>query len=94
VSDVDEQWLREWSADECDNPPKTLRQDVGALLAQLAALRAVADAAEALRIALNEDIRAYNIAEDERLALVTALDALLAEALTARARTADQETTG
>ena len=43
---------------------------------ELAALRAVARAAEAVRVGLNEEIRAYNLAEAERLDLVTALDAL------------------
>ena len=40
---MDEQWLREWSAEECENPPKHLRREVGELLAALDYARRDAD---------------------------------------------------
>lgn len=36
---MDEQWLREWVAEECEYPPKNLREEVGELLAELDSLR-------------------------------------------------------
>lgn len=49
---MDEQWLREWSAEECDNPPKNLRREVGELLAELNAVRVRVAELEAERLAL------------------------------------------
>lgn len=36
----DEQWLREWAADEAEYPPKRFREEVGELFADLDAARA------------------------------------------------------
>jgi len=44
---MDEQWLREWSADEVEYPPKRLREEVGELLAELDAARGRLAALEA-----------------------------------------------
>lgn len=65
---MDEQWLQEWSTGEAEYPPKTLREDVGALLAEVAALRAVAKAAR--------PVAGYHYSAERHSPLIQALAAL------------------
>jgi hypothetical protein len=98
---VDEQWLREWAVGEAEYPPKTLREDVGTLLAEVAVLRAVAVyAQEYRRLTANGPYQHAGRRLDDALHLLAehdgnlsaAIRALPAEALAARAQPTDQET--